>query len=125
MTNVIFKSTNDEAIFEKLTWNEKWQGNDNGLIACWEQGKKLALADKLLIDKVKNEELPMLPWKGGFEKKLKNNSNKFAPYHYLAMWQGIRGDDLNIDIATEIKMTCSRTGMTSVFTIDHEKYENG
>lgn len=124
MKETIYKSKLAEVSENSKTWAEKWSGKDCGLITCWEIGRKMANSDEVLVNNVKNNELPILPWKGGFVKTLSNQTNKFAPYYYLAMWQGIRGDDLNIDTSIELSMTCSKTNMTSVFTIDHSKYAN-
>jgi hypothetical protein len=62
-----------------------------------------------------------LPWKGGVEKALKKKQ-KYGTLNYLAMWQGLRGEDLNIDTAEEISITCTATGMAVVFTANQELY---
>jgi hypothetical protein len=40
------------------------------------------------------------------------------------MWQGLRGDDLNVDPDQERAVTCSVTEMTVVFTSDYDKFAN-
>jgi hypothetical protein len=40
----------------------------------------------------------------------------------LALWQGLRGDDLNIDLSEDRVVICSRTGMKVVYTDDATKY---
>ena len=66
-------------------------------------------------------ELPVLGWKGGIE-KISGNKVKFGSLYYLAKWQGLWGDDLRINPQEEIEITCSRTGMTVIFTPDRSKY---
>lgn len=65
-------------------------------------------------------QLVVLPWKGGVEKAIKKKE-KFGSLRYLAMWQGLRGEDLNIDTSTEPSLICTLTGMKVVFTSDYEK----
>lgn len=38
--------------------------------------------------------------------------------HYLAMWQGIRGEDLNIDTAAHQELRCTKTNILVQFTLD-------
>jgi hypothetical protein len=38
------------------------------------------------------------------------------------MWQGLRGEDLDIDPDQEVSLTCSVTGMIVIFTGDFAKY---
>lgn len=106
-----------EPIRQNLTWNEKWEGTDRGLIACWERGRAKSLEDATLAQQARKGQLIILPWKGGFKKAIKKNQ-KYGSFYYLAMWQGLRGDDLNIDTGNESTLTCSVTGMIAVFTND-------
>jgi hypothetical protein len=103
------------------SWDEKWKGEDDGLIACWERGREMALENSELAQLAREGRLMVLPWKGGVEKKLKTRK-KFGTLKYLAMWQGIRGDDLDIDTEGEPEITCTATGMTVAFTADSKKY---
>lgn len=104
-------------IRQNLTWDEKWESADRGLIACWERGRAKSLEDTMLAQQAHNGQLMILPWKGGFKKAVKKNQ-KYGSFNYLAMWQGLRGDDLNVDTETESTLTCSVTSMTIVFTND-------
>jgi hypothetical protein len=63
----------------------------------------------------------MLPWKGGVEKVIQKK-RKYGSLYYLAMWQGLRGEDLNIDADEEPELICSVTKMTVVFTNDRAKF---
>lgn len=74
-----------------------------------------------MASKARDGELVPLPWKGGVEKKLKMK-NKYGVYQYLAMWQGLRGDDLQINTDSEVTLICTKFGMSVVFTDDVNKY---
>lgn len=106
-----------EPIRPNLTWDEKWESADRGLIACWERGRAKSLEDSTLAQQARNGQLMILPWKGGFNKAVKMK-HKYGSFCYLAMWQGLRGNDLNIDAEYEPTLTCSVTSMTTVFTND-------
>lgn len=110
-----------EPIREDKSWDERWKAQDGGLIACWERGREKRLEDPTLAAQAQAGQLVVLPWKGGVEKDTKKKQ-KFGTLFYLAMWQGLRGEDLNIDPAEEITLTCATTGMTVVFTSDLAKY---
>ena len=103
-----------------LSWHERWEGDDKGLITCWEVGRRFRKSKPELAEKAKRGELPTLGWKGGTDKKLKLN-NKFGSLNYLAQWQGLRGEDLNINISDEVTLTCSKTGMVVTYTPDISK----
>lgn len=60
-------------------------------------------------------ELPLLPWRGGVDRALKKKT-KLGAMYYLAMWQGLRGEDLDVDTEREVILTCSRYGVTVRFT---------
>ena len=104
-----------------LSTEELWKGPDWGIIVCWEVGRDLAKKEPELAVRAKRDELPILGWKGGVDQPLKSG-HKYGTYRYLAMWQGLRNDDLNIDPNTETDLTCSRTGVTVTYTSDAKKY---
>lgn len=64
--------------------------------------------------------MPILSWKGGVAKTIKTKT-KVGAMNYLAAWQGLRGEDLNIDPDIEVSMTCSRTGVPVLFTNQIQK----
>ena len=103
-----------------LSWDETWKGDDKGLIACWERGREKAIENLELADRASRSELPILGWKGGVERKIK--TKKFGTLQYLAQWQGLRGEDLDICLDKEIELVCSKTGMHVTFTADVKKY---
>lgn len=77
--------------------------------------------DPSLAAQAAEGQLVVLPWKGGVEKIIKKKQ-KFGTLYYLAMWQGLRGEDLNIDTTHETALKCTVTGMTVAFTSDQTKY---
>lgn len=95
---------------------------DNGLIACWERGREKAIEEPELAAKAIVGQLVILPWKGGVEREIKKKE-KYGTYRYLAMWQGLRGEDLDIDTSVDSPRVCSVTGMKVIYTSDYEKYK--
>lgn len=107
-------------IRQNINWVETWQSADQGLIKCWETGRKLAELKSDLAAQCKAGALPVLNWKGGVSRALKKKE-KFGALQYLAQWQGLRGEDLLIDVSLELSLTCSATGMLVTFTPDLSK----
>lgn len=118
--NRLIRRNHNEPERLNLDWRSVWQGADSGLIKSWEIGRKLATQKPELAESSKANELPPLNWKGGVNKQLKKRE-KFGSLHYLAQWQGLRGEDLDIDMDTEVALTCSKTGMVVTFTSDSRK----
>lgn len=110
-----------EPIRKGAKWDERWNAEDDGLVACWERGREKQLENPALATQAIGGQLVVLPWKGGVEKAIKKKQ-KFGTLRYLAMWQGLRGEDLNIDSAKEITLNCTTTGMSVIFTSDIAKY---
>lgn len=104
-----------------LTWDQTWKSDDNGLISCWERGREKKTQDHGLAGKASAGQLVVLPWKGGVERLIKAKQ-KYGTLNYLAMWQGLRNEDLNIDTEAETTLICTATGMHVVFTKDQSKY---
>ena len=105
---------------KNLTWEETWHNEDRGLIKNYEVGRALAKSNPDLTEKAKKGELPLLGYKGGVEKDLKKKE-KIGALNYLAKWQALRGEDLNIDLDEEVVITCTRTNVRVTFTMDMEK----
>ena len=57
----------------------------------------------------------MLSWKGGVEGKLKIET-KPGTLSYLATWQGLRGEDLDITLEEERRIVCARFGQAVLFS---------
>ncbi len=102
----------DADIREFQGMGHRWRSEDKGLIWCWERGRKIAAEDPALAERAKKGELMELGWQGGVtpSKNLKMKKKKGSHY-YLAMWQGLAGNDLNIDTDSTPKLTCSVTGV--------------
>lgn len=81
----------DEPIRKDLSFQKRWNQDDKGLIISWEQGRKLAKDNPDLSQKAKDGDLIELAWRRG-------------SWYYLAMWQGLRGEDLDIDTSGQIQM---------------------
>jgi len=104
-----------------ISHDERWSGADLGLIACWERGREKSLQEPELAAQAREGRLMVLVWKGGVEKAIKAKQ-KVGTLFYLAMWRGLRGEDLDIDLAEEVTLTCAETGVTVVYTNDFAKY---
>lgn len=120
MNTRIYRSR-EEPRRQGLSWEQRWKDQDKGLINCWEIGRDLRQKDPDLAKRAENGELPVSDWKGGVEKKLKIKA-KYGALFYLAEWQGLRGEDLNIDLDKEVEIVCSRTEQLVIFTPDRAKY---
>jgi hypothetical protein len=104
------------------SWHERWAGEDHGIIAAWERGREKRTEDPSLAARTLEGELPVLPWKGGVDKAIK--AGKYGTFLYLAMWQGLRGEPLEINTSEDLVMTCSKTGVQVTYTADESKYRN-
>ena len=103
-----------------LTWKETWEQEDKGLIKNYETARLLSKKKPQLSEKAKNGEFPALNYKGGMDVKLKTKT-KIGSLNYLAQWQALREEDLNIDLNKEVIKVCSKTGIEVTFTMDLEK----
>lgn len=94
-------------------------GVDRGLISAYLAGIDIASKTPAPpeVAAALRDELPTLPFKGGVEKTT-IVKRKVGALQYLAMWHGLRGDDLVIDTNSEPQRTCSRTGTTVTYTLD-------
>lgn len=98
------------------SWSERWGGPDKGLICSWLRGIEKAKESPELAAQASRGELPSLPWVGGG--KAIKAGKRIGALHYLAMWQGLRGENLSIDLAAGASRTCTLTGMAVTFTGD-------
>ena len=108
---------------ENLTWEETWRREDKGLIKNYEVGRALAKKEPELAEKAKRGELPVLGYKGGVDKTLKKKE-KIGALNYIAKWQALREEDLNLNLDEEIVLTCTKTDMRVTFTMDLGKLKN-
>jgi hypothetical protein len=116
MTTFLHRSISKQ-IRENLNWQQLWKGPDNGLIYCWGRGRQLSVEKPEIAARADNGELVMLWWRGGVEQKLKSNVTKYGTLNYLATWQGLRGEDLHIDIKSEFELVCSKTGQAVTYRL--------
>jgi hypothetical protein len=114
MSKRLFRSIN-EPIRKGLSWDEMWRGPDDGLIYCWEHGRQERIERPDDAARAEKGELVGLVWKGGVQRKLKADKMP-GTLNYLATWQGLRGEDLDLDRKGERVIVCSRTGQAVVFT---------
>lgn len=117
----------EQPIREGLTWNEKWCGPDEGLIWCWERGRQERIERPNVAARADKGELVNLDWKGGTEepegkkkrgsstKKSSSRTQKDGSLQYLATWQGLRGENLDIEVDGKRKIVCSKTKQTVEF----------
>ncbi len=114
MATRLFRSI-DQPIREGLSWSERWEGPDKGLIWCWERGRQKRLENPKLAEQADRRELVLLDWKGGVKEKLKTDK-KPGTLKYLATWQGLRGEHLDIDLEGERVIECTKTRQKVVFS---------
>jgi hypothetical protein len=132
MSHRISRSFEEPTRSKDLSWNERWEGHDRGLITCWEVGREMRQKEPELAERAMRGELPPMGWKGGVvpptkeetKEATKKKKKKYGTLSYLAQWQGIRGEDLEIDLSQEIELTCAKTGQKVIFTADFNKYKN-
>jgi hypothetical protein len=115
-----FKREFSEPKRTNLSYAEAWEGDDLGVISAWERGREKRNEDLELTQKVLQGELVELPWKGGIDKPIKSKT-KYGSLLYLAMLQGIKGGNLQIDTEIEVVLVCSRTGTPVTFTSNLNK----
>jgi hypothetical protein len=121
-----------EPIRLNASWEDCWGDVTLGLITSWERGRMKSEEMPELASRALKNELVMLPWKGGFNlpkpnaktKKKVSTAIKYGVFDYLAMWQGLRGEDLNIDTRKELSITCPREKREVIFTNNYGKYAN-
>jgi hypothetical protein len=111
-----------EPIRAGLTYAELWDGPDKSLIYCWEAGRQLRDKDSATAARAAKGEFVSLPWKGGTDdvEELpagKKASARYGALRYLAMWQGLRGDDLDITTESKTTLVCARTNRSVTFQV--------
>lgn len=93
-------------------------GPDRGVINAWLAGIAKRTEWPAVARQAEGGELPVLPYRGGIAKQLKNPTTKLGSLLYVAMWHGLRGDDLMLDTDAEPSMTCTKTGVRFVYTLN-------
>lgn len=120
----IVRSIN-QPIRQIMNYEERIESSDLGVINAWEVGRELALKNPSLAEQAKRGELPELGLKGGIAGNPKIKQKKYGCLWYLAQWQGLRSDDLDIYLDREVELVCTRTNIKVIFTPDMNKYING
>jgi hypothetical protein len=108
---------------ELLSWNETWAGPDDGVIYCWERGRQMRLTEPDVAKRAEKGELVTLVWKGGTENideghgdgKKNKSQKRYGTLKYLAMWQGLRGEDLDIELEAERIIVCANSKRAVIF----------
>ena len=98
-------------------WDQRWGGPRAGFITCWERGRELAMQDPALAEAARAGILVPLSWKGGGSKRTKPN-RRYGCFYYLATWQGLRGEYLNINTEAPLQLRCAKHDMLVTFTDD-------
>jgi hypothetical protein len=97
-----------EPIRDGLTWERRWVGPDRGLIWNWERGRQMRDTSPELAARARAGELMELGWQGGtHDLEPEKNGLKFGSLRYLAQWQGLRGEDLEIELRNDTIITCT------------------
>lgn len=107
----------DAGLPAQVTWDDRWEGMDRGLICSWARGREKARETPALREQALQGELPPLAWKGGGDKTIKLG-RRVGSLHYLAMYQGLRGEPLDIDPDIGATLTCTRFKTVVTFTGD-------
>jgi len=106
------------------SWEERWERADQGLINCWECGREWVLSHPEQAKLANGGELLVLPWKGGVNKNAKKvPAKKTGSLYYVAMWQGLRSEDLDIDIELGAVLQCAATGTIVTYQFDMTSVE--
>lgn len=101
-------------------FHARLHGPDRGLINAWLVGLNARKDRPDLAEAAQAGCLPPFIYKGGVAQKIKSK-NKIGSLQYLAAWQGLRGENLEIDTDAEVTVTCSKTGVPVTFTLDITK----
>lgn len=106
----LFRSIH-EPIRRGLSWEECWQGPDRGLIWNWERGRQIRDEDPQLAARAEAGELVTLAWKGGTANLKPPEPDKpataYGSLQYLAQWQGLRGENLEIELDDGTEIVCA------------------
>lgn len=124
---IIERSFNEQER-QGLSWEQIWKADDRGIIKCWEVGRRLRRQQPKLAERAERGELPRLGWKGGLQDledgKAYKAKKKTGTLWFLAQLQGLKGEDLSIDLNGEPSLMCSEYGVEVTFTLDPEKYKS-
>lgn len=117
MSTQFKRSANESLPAKNLTFEQRFGGPDNGIVYSWDRGREMRIERPELAERAEKGELPMLPWRGGVEAELKLDK-KYGTLRYLAMWRGLRNEDLHIDLDAEYRLVCSKFNQLVVFKLE-------
>ncbi len=117
---MLIRKSISEPITNPRDWNARWGSREAGLITSWNRGREMAKESAELAKRAREGQLISLPWKGGVDQKIQKGS-KYGSMFYLAMWQGLREENLYIDLDNDLPITCSHFEVTVIFTNDRNK----
>ena len=100
----------------EVDYAKRNDGPDRGLVNAWLSGIAMRKDKPILAQQAEAGELPVLAFRGGVAKALKTNKPKIGALLYVAMWTGLRGEDLHLDTEQEPSLQCTRHGVTVVYT---------
>jgi hypothetical protein len=109
----LYRSINEDTR-EFQGMDHRWSGEDRGLIWCWERGRQMAESDPELSVRAKSGELMVLGWRGGVDAGLKMEK-KIGTLQYLAQWQGLANNDLEIETDEAVSKVCSLADIEVTF----------
>ena len=134
---MIFDICIDTPIREDLSSEDLWHKEDKGIIKAWELGREWSVLYPHMRTAAKEGVLLELKrqdgetkdgkpnyirmFKGGFD-AVQKETFRYGSLHYYAMWLGLRGNDLSIDLENEYPFVCTKTKMGVVYTIKSNKY---
>jgi len=104
------------------SYEERNNGADRGLINAWQVGRELGKREPELVECALRGELLPLDFKGGINKVIKRD--KIGSLLYLAKWQGLRGEDLDLNLHDDVVMVCSKFDVKVTFTLDFDRLKD-
>lgn len=104
---------------EELEFDQRWGTIDRALVTCWLRGRALRTEQgwQETARRAAAGELPSIIFDGGSDGPSKPGAKRTGVLQYLAIWQGIRGEDLKIDTEAATTLTCSGTGAVVTFRL--------
>ncbi|WP_434120383.1 hypothetical protein [Pseudomonas fortuita] len=99
----------------ELSFFERWLDEDYGLIWCWERGRRRSVENPALVASCLAGNLPSLSGRIGLAR---NQGQTKESLKYLAEWQGLRGENLNIKLDIKVFLTCSESCVEVSFEHD-------
>lgn len=101
-------------------FDARMNGPDGGIVNAWLAGRDLRGSRPDLAAAASAGQLPVLPYRGGVDRPIKRK-DKLGSLLYVAMWQGLRSDDLNVDASKDVQLVCTRHGVPVTFTPDWQR----